>query len=341
MGTSTKRRVFARSLRVLARVVLALATVGVLALVALRVAASMRETAIAADIAPSTGRFVSTAEGRLFVIEAGPPSAPPVLLFHGTAGWSMLWSETEASLAAAGFRAIAFDIPPFGFSDRDGDFDAVSQARRVSALLDALAIDRVILVGHSFGAGPAVEAAMRNPLRVSGLVLLDAALGLDANTGTKAPALLRSRPLREVAVSATVTNPLAMRPLLASFLARKEAATDEIAALLRRPLARRGTTEAIGAWLATFMARDPNARSAAPENYRQIRAPTAILWGEADTVTPLAQGEHLAGLIPGATLVTLPNVGHIPYLEDPATAIPAIVRAVVAVEQASHNAGPR
>ena len=53
--------------------------------------------------------------------------------------------------------------------------------------------------------------------------------------------------------------------------------------------------------------------------------PTLILWGESDSVTPLPQGQQLAKLLPDATLVTLPGIGHIPQLEDAATFNPLLV----------------
>lgn len=306
------------------------------ALVVLRVAAAVRETASAETIAPKTGRFVATAAGRIYIVENGPVGRVPVLLFHGTAGWSALWAETQRQLAAAGFRSIAFDIPPFGFSDKaaDGKYDRTSQAARVVALLDALAIDHAVLVGHSYGGGPAAEVVLRAPERVAGLVLLDAALGLDTEPADP-PAVLKVPFLREVILSATATNPLATRWLLSTLLARKEAATADTARMLQLPMTIRGTTPSMGRWAESFMGFDAGALSSKPASYGAISVPTMIVWGDADTVTPLAQGRQLAAIIPDARLEIIPGVGHIPHLEDPALAIPVIVRAVEKVSGGS------
>lgn len=301
----------------------------------LRVSAEFRETAVADDIAPDFGTFVTTAEGRLFVVDEGPPAGVPVLLFHGTAGWSVLWRETQAALTAAGFRSIAYDIPPFGFSDRPAanTYGRGDQARRVVALLDALGVDRVILVGHSFGAGPALETALRAPARVSGLVLVDAAVAVEP-TEAAGPAWALTIPfVRETLLSATATNPLATRWLLSQFITRKEAATEAVADTLRLPMTVRGTTAAMGHWALAFMGGDTLAVSNDPARFTTIGVPAAVVWGEADTVTPLANGEALARLLPGAQLEIIPGVGHIPHLEDPALAIPAIVAAVESVAQ--------
>ena len=81
----------------------------------------------------------------------------PVVLIHGTAAWSELWRATIDALAAAGFHVIALDLPPFGFSDRPGDYTRERQAARIDGVLDQLGVAPAIIVGHSFGAGAATR----------------------------------------------------------------------------------------------------------------------------------------------------------------------------------------
>jgi len=57
--------------------------------------------------------------------------------------------------------------------------------------------------------------------------------------------------------------------------------------------------------------------SARRDAYGRIAARTAILWGEKDSVTPLAQAHDLRALIPASVLTVLPGLGHIPQIEDP------------------------
>ena len=92
------------------------------AVIAFRLAASLRETASRADLAPSSGHWVATRSGDVFIQEKGPPTGVPVVLFHGTAAWSELWRRTIDALASAGYHVIALDLPPFGFSDRPGSY---------------------------------------------------------------------------------------------------------------------------------------------------------------------------------------------------------------------------
>jgi pimeloyl-ACP methyl ester carboxylesterase len=288
--------------------------------------AHQREAHAARDIAPRAGKFVRAADVELFVQEDGPAGGTPVLFVHGTGAWSETWRSTLTAAAAAGFRAIAIDLPPFGFSQRPDAprYSREDQGRRILGALDALAIDKAILVGHSFGGGPTVEAAMLQPQRLRGLVLVDVALGLPA--GGAAPsepsALLDSlfgvRALRDGVVAAFLTNPQFTRTLLQMFIADPAKATDERVGIYQQPLAVKGSTQAIGAWLPAFFASPAAARSGTPDAYRALAMPVAIIWGDADTVTPLAQGEHLARLVNRAELVVLPGIGHIPQLEDPA-----------------------
>lgn len=286
-----------------------------------RLWAAARETAQASEMAPSTGRYVSTQSGRIFVQEAGPPGGVPVLLFHGTAAWSELWRGTMSALADAGFRAIALDLPPFGFSDRpqDRSYARSDQAVRARDVLDGMGLDKVVIVGHSFGAGAAVETVLRYPRRIRGLVLVDAALGLMDAGPSSPPAVLRYRGLREVLISATVTNPLLTRTLLKMLIARKDRATSEYVAILQRPMTLRNSTRDIGDWLLYFTSTDEGATSADRRAYAGIAARTALIWGNEDTITPTAQADDLHALIPGSRLTTLPGLGHIPQIEDPPT----------------------
>lgn len=210
-----------RLLKFFAWTLIALVVVTVLALAYFRVSASYRETVTAERLMPSSGKLVATRSGRVFVQELGPRDGVPVVLFHGTAAWSELWRPTMEALAAAGFRAIAFDIPPFGFSDRPGTYRRKDQAERVLDMLSALGADNAIIVGHSFGAGAAVETVMRAPASARALVLIDAALGLTSLEGGNPPGFLHTKWLREVLVAATITNPLMTETLIKQLIARK------------------------------------------------------------------------------------------------------------------------
>lgn len=316
--TPTTRRRFARTIAVLC---VLLATAFAVVLGTFRWQASARETMTRVEAAPGRGRFVRAGDVEIFVQETGPPQAPVVLFVHGMGAWSELWRETLTATAAAGFRAVAMDLPPFGFSERPaaGAYDRRHQARRIIGVIDALGVRQATLVGHSFGGGPTMEAVLLAPERVRTLILADAAIGLDVEPGgSPAAVVLRARPLRNALVAATVTNPRLTRRLLTRFVADPRAVTDARVELLQAPLVVRGSTDAFGDWLLDFLTSREVALSTHADAYRAVALPTLVIWGDRDVTTPLAQGRRLIQLIDGAELAVMSGVGHMPQIEDPA-----------------------
>ncbi|NMO93156.1 alpha/beta fold hydrolase [Actinomycetospora sp. TBRC 11914] len=90
---------------------------------------------------------------------------PAVLLLHGFPDRATLWSVQIARLADAGYRVIAPDLRGFGDSDRPDDVEAYRLRHSVAdmvALLGALEIERVVVVGHDYGAAVGWALAMRS-----------------------------------------------------------------------------------------------------------------------------------------------------------------------------------
>ena len=79
----------------------------------------------------------------------------------------------------------------------------------------------------------------------------------------------------------------------------------------------RGSTADIADWLNYFLGDNKGALSANRSSYISLKVPTALIWGEKDTVTPVQQANDLRTLVPHARLALLPGVGHIPQIEDP------------------------
>ncbi|MBR0824193.1 alpha/beta hydrolase [Bradyrhizobium manausense] len=314
-------------LRIALKACLALLVLAVVTVVGFRLAASARETAGRGDLAPATGQWVKTRSGEVFIQEKGPATGTPVVLFHGTAAWSELWRRTTDALADAGYRVIALDLPPFGFSDRPGSYTRPDQAQRVNDVLERLNAPPAIIVGHSFGAGAATELVMRYPARARSLVLVDAALGLTAEPSDP-PSVLKPKWLREMLVSLTVTNPLATKTLLKSLIAKKDRALPEYVEILQRPLTRQNSTSDIADWMYYFVGSDRGAASADRAAYARLKQPVAMLWGDMDDVTPLAQARDLNVLLPQAHLTVLPGLGHIPQIESPDQFNDALLKAL-------------
>lgn len=291
-----------------------------MAIVYFNVLGLSREKLVRETAAPKTGHFVSVGDVALFVQESGPKNGPAVVLIHAAGGWSEVWRKTMDALAHQGFHAIAIDMPPLGYSERpvDESYDRHHQAQRVIHLLDALQIQSAVIVGHSFGARAAAEAALEAPVRVRAFVLVDAAISFASSTPRDAfiRGALSFSPLSRAITAVTFTNPGFTKKLLQMFVADPASATDEWVGIYQATLPVKGTLSAVAAWLPYLVAEDDHSLSSNPKNYSSITAPALVLWGEKDTTTPLSGGEYLASIIPQAKLTVLKNVGHLPPLED-------------------------
>ncbi|MGG6463648.1 alpha/beta fold hydrolase [Solilutibacter silvestris] len=303
-------------------------TLCVLALLSLYVAGSVLQVHLHERLdptaaAPAGGRFTIVDGVSIHSRSHGREDAPALLLVPGTAAWGGAWFSLIPTLERAGYRIIAVDLPPFGYSDKavGTDFSRPVQARRLAAVLDAYKIADVVVVGHSYGGGPALELALAQPQRVRKLVLVDAALGLGSHPDPESPVcrLLATTTPRHIVLSSTATNPLWSKALLDRLVARREAVTDEIVRQYRVPSDLRGATDALGAWGDHFLCDAEQGLSTNPADISRLQPPLALIWGERDTNTPLAQAQRLHGLLPHSSLRVIPGVGHIPHIEAPAS----------------------
>lgn len=289
-----------------------------------------RETQTILEAAPSSGRFIEADHTKIFIQEAGARSGQPVLLIHGTGAWSEIWRETISPLVRAGFHVIAMDVPPFGYSEKPhgaAAYGRENQAKRILGVLDALDLRNAVVVGHSVGARPTIEAALENPARIEKLVLVDPALGFQPDSNATAhfeqnrPSWFARtfwslQPLRNAALSTYGTNPLSTKRLFRSFVSRKEAVTDARVQMLQQPLSITNTTNAQGEWLEMLLVSQDTSLASEFSSFQKLHMPVLVIWGASDTVTPLWQGKQLHALIPNSQLSVIEGVGHIPYIEN-------------------------
>jgi len=287
--------------------------------------AYVRESASPESLAPVTGRFIQADGLKVFIQEKGPPAGRVVFFVSCNAlAWSESWRNTIDPLAAAGYRVIAIDLPPFGLTEKAGPegYNPPAQARRIAAIMDVLQLKKVVLIGHSFGGCATVETAFRYTERVEALILLDGALGLHEPPPPSVVPLswyMRCRPLNALWGSMTYANALLTRPGFRYYTAVKSAVTPAKLDMYQLPLRMRGTSQAVGDWLAgDLMVYPHDAAFKDSANYARFKPPVLLVWGRLDEVTPLAQGEDLHRRFVGSQMVILEGVNHIPQLEDPA-----------------------
>lgn len=287
-----------------------------------RILATSRESYGPETVAGRGATFADVRGLRIHYEEWGPRDGRPLLLVPGAMAWSGTWRTVAEPLAAAGFRVIALDLPPFGMSDRPSAalYTRARQSALIGGFADAMRLERFTLVGHSFGAGATLETAFANASRIDRLVLISGAIEPGrADTDTFGETLLGMDFLRPLVVSSTFTNPLAIGIGLKSLVHDESVVTADLADLYGRPLFMMGTTHAIGDWLMTgFYGDEDGSLAADPDNYRRFTPSVLLVWGKEDGITPVAVGETLLRLFPAARLEVLDGVGHLPHVEQPA-----------------------
>lgn len=305
-----------------AAALLAMLAAGWLVYSALRL--SWTETADRREAAPPGGRWLHAGDTDIHVQEQGAPGAPVLLLVHGTGAWAGTWAGNAQAFQDAGYRVVALDLPPFGFSTlpASADYSRQAQARRILAVAQQLGPGPVTLLGHSFGGGPATEAAMLDPTRVAHLVLVDAAVGLQQDSeppcasGGALAAALGWPGLRTLLVGALLTEPSFSGFWLRQFVARKDVVTPARTAIYQQPFVTQRFSKGLADWAYQFATACERPASVRPAAFRQLQVPVSLVWGELDTITPLEQGRRLRELLPRSRLVLLKGVGHIPQIED-------------------------
>ena len=232
----------------------------------------------------------------------------PLLLVMGTSGALGLWGELVPRLSER-YRVIAFDNRGLGGSERgEGPISVASMAEDASALLEALEVPRAHVLGWSLGSAVAQELALAHPEQVASTIMYA--------TWGKADGLQRS-------VMAALRLPYAVRDMGAAMavsgLAFSPQALDDpaleqmMAAMLPAfPQDEDQMQVTVEQW-------DADLAHDTLDRLGGITAPTLVIVGEQDLLTPTWQSKAVADAIPGARyeLVTGPGSSHALHLERP------------------------
>ena len=262
---------------------------------------------------PPTGEFVDVTGGRLHAVQIGPrdTSGPPIVLIHGATSSMETMRLPLGNMLAEKHRVILIDRPGFGWSLRDdvSDSSPGMQARMIDETLEKLGIDQAIVVVHSLAGALGALMALDYPQRVAGLVML-AGVTHPWPGGVGIYNKVVTTPVIGKLLAYTITLPLgyfltdmggravfAPQPMPEGYIA--QTATQ----LVLRP-----RNFLANAWdLVTLK----SAVVAQASRYADIKAPTVVIAGSADTiVSPEIHSRHFAKTVPGAKLIVLSNVGH-------------------------------
>lgn len=212
-------------------------------------------------------------------------SGSPVILLHGGLGHSGNWGYQVPALVRSGHRAVLIDSRGHGRSTRDArPFMYELMASDVSAVMDALHIEKAGLVGWSDGAVIALILAMKAPTRVAGVFFF--ACNMDPS-GAK-----------------QITE---LSPILARCLGRH---AKDYAQLSATPDQFEAFADAVGLMMKT----EPNYSAS---DLAQISLPVAIVHSEHDEFIKREHAEYLARSIPNAEFVNLRGVSHFAPLQRP------------------------
>lgn len=223
-----------------------------------------------------------------------------LVFLHYWGGSSRTWHYVTHALADR-FQTVALDQRGWGDSDAgDGNFLVATLADDVEGAIDALALERYVLVGHSMGGKVAQLLASRRPKGLAGVVLVA--------PGSPGPSVfpLEQRTMMTHAyetresVAATVTEVLTGKAL----------STSDFEQVIEDSL--RGAPEAKVAWPMATMMEDIRSEVA------NIGVPVLVVGGESDKVDSVELlSSHVLPFLRGATLTVLPQTGHLSPLESP------------------------
>jgi pimeloyl-ACP methyl ester carboxylesterase len=227
----------------------------------------------------------------------------PVLLLHGGGGPRTVTAWAD-HLATAGPAYVLTPVHPgFDGTPRPAGLDSIAGlAATYAALLDALDVTGVTVVGNSIGGWIAAELALLHPARVGGYVLVDA-VGIEvpghpvADFFALTPAEVARRSYADPATYGI--DPAALPPAVRAAMAGN-----------------RVTLEVYGGRAMT----DPGLAG----RLGAVTTPTLVVWGEADRIGDPGYGRAYAAAIPGAEFRLLPGAGHLPQIETPDALLEAV-----------------
>ncbi len=246
--------------------------------------------------------------------DSGIPGGPTLLLLHGSNSSLDTW-EPMVELLADRFRLIRYDQFGHGMTGAHEQHD-YSAAARVAAgveVLDELGVESAIWVGNSMGGGVAWRAAMLAPERVNGLVLLNAS---GAQTDEPVTPYLGAAVARTW-LGRTILPLITPRFMVATSLEQSvadpsmmtDALVDRYWEMVRYP----GNRDAMAASIVA------GRESELWNTIDSINIPTFIVWGEQDSVVPVAHAHAFAEQIPNSSKIIYPHLGHLPMEEEPAS----------------------
>lgn len=243
---------------------------------------------------------------------------PVLVLLHAFPCDGRMWEQQATAASAAGWRVIVPDLPGFGASALPPTEPALGVvALAVAGMLEDRGVDRCVLGGVSLGGYVAMELVRTRPTLFAGLVLCDTKASADSEAARENRERLARRCLDSPGDVPRILEEAVLPGLLGD-------TTRE-----RRP----EVVARVGGWLreadATAVAWYQRAMADRPDSLADLAdadLPTLVVWGEEDALSDRAEQERMVGAVTAASLVVVPEAGHLANVEVPAAVSSAIVR---------------
>ena len=268
-----------------------------------------RYTSKAEARVPPDGAFLDLPDARIHYLDIG--AGPPLVLVHGLGGQLRNYTYALAGHLAAHHRLLIIDRPGSGYSTWTSptDWSLGRHASVVRQFIEALGLDRPLLVGHSLGGAISLALAIEHPEAVSGLALLAPLTQPNTEVSDIFKALAIQSGLVRRLIANTLATPLSRRNRVATGLVvfgpelpPRDFDEKGGSALAARPssfFAASSELVNLNAELPGMVARYPG-----------LSLPVGILYGRDDQIlSPSLQGEVTAGQIPGCQLKVMAG-GH-------------------------------
>jgi len=241
---------------------------------------------------------------------------PTFVLLHGSNFNAYTWTEVFDFFSQQG-QVIAYDQIPYGLSEKlvTGDwsdrnpYSSVAAVDQLFLLLDELNVGSAVLVGNSYGATLAVQAALAHPERVDALILADAAVYVEEEMPAwlfDLPQMRRLGPLfaRQLGQSEAFIRQTYLNP---------EQISDKRMALTMIQTQVQDWDMAYREYLRVWGLDTPDYITRIPE----IQQPVLVISGDSDAIVPVSDSQMLHSELPNSELVILPSCGHVPQEECP------------------------
>ena len=273
---------------------------------------------------PFQSRYVRLSPGEMHYLDIG--TGEPVLLVHGTPTWSFEYRHLIAALSTR-FRCIAPNHFGFGLSERPPGFAYTPEAHAdaLAEFVETLGLDRLTLVVHDFGGPIALPLALRSSPAVARVVVLNSwAWPLDDD-----PQLARAARLIGGAAGRWLYKyaNIEFRLIMPSAYGDRRKLTKAIYRQYSEVFRDRHARGQVLHTLATSLLGSRNHYQSLLDGMATLRRlPVLIVWGMKDSFFKPHYLARWQLLLPGATIVPLPDAGHWPHEEDPTGVVEAIER---------------